>query len=455
MVVKCVRKGLLVGVVTTALALSACGGSGGKKASGNTSSPPPNTPASSAPSSGAPSSSAPSGSIRVVSNWTGGEGDAFQAVVDGFKVKYPNVTVNIDVVPFDQTQAQLTQQFAAGNAPDVSVALPGIVRQFSSQGLLLNLDGLWDQWVADGEYNASLRAINQGSDGHTDAVYFKGNVNALIWYKQSVAAKYGITAAPTTWADFTADLDKIKAAGVAPFAVGAKDVWVPTQWVDPMILRVAGIDKYQQLQQGKIGWDDPAIVKSFTVLAGLIKSYWPKDTLSTAFNDETCNWVSGKNVFANNGAFVNGAVASCDKTLKPGTDYTFFELPKYDASMPNAQAVSGDIFIGNNKTKNMGATMAFLRYLGSVDAQSIWAKRGGYIAPNMKVPTSVYPSVNDQNAAALWPKDASTPAGYDLDDWIGGEIQVKYREALDKLIQDGNVDEFIKTMTQVDTRSKG
>jgi len=209
------------------------------------------------------------------------------------------------------------------------------------------------------------------------------------------------------------------------------------------------------LQQGKIGWDDPAIVKSFTVLAGLIKSYWPKDTLSTAFNDETCNWVSGKNVFANNGAFVNGAVASCDKTLKPGTDYTFFELPKYDASMPNAQAVSGDIFIGNNKTKNMGATMAFLRYLGSVDAQSIWAKRGGYIAPNMKVPTSVYPSVNDQNAAALWPKDASTPAGYDLDDWIGGEIQVKYREALDKLIQDGNVDEFIKTMTQVDTRSKG
>lgn len=424
-------KRLLIGVAGLALVIAGCSSNNGGDSS---------------------ATDAPSGSIRVVSNWTGEEGDAFQAVVDGFRAKYPSVTVKIDQVPFDQTQALLTQQFASGNPPDAAVALPGIVRQFSKQGVLLNLDSLWNQWIKDGEYNESLRQINQGSDGHTDAVYFKGNVNALIWYRTSVAAKYGITSAPTDWAGFIADLNKIKAAGVAPFAVGAKDVWVPTQWVDPMVLRVAGIDKYTQLQQGKISWDDPQIVAAFTQLGELIKNYWPKGALGTSFNDETCQWADGEHVFANNGAFVNGAVASCDKSLKPGTDYTFFELPKVDPSMPNAQAVSGDIFVGAKKTKNKAATMAFLKYLGSVDAQSIWAKRGGYIASNMKVPASVYPSVNDQKAAALWPKDASTPAGYDLDDWIGGEIQVKYRQALDQFIADQNVDAFIKTMTQVDTR---
>lgn len=425
-------KSLLVGVASMALAVGGC---------------------SSSSSAGSAASGPPSGTIRVVSNWTGEEGDAFQAVVDGFTAKYPKVTVKIDQVPFDQTQALLTQQFASGNPPDVAVALPGIVRQFSKQGVLLNLDSLWDQWIKDGDYNDSLRQINQGSDGHTDAVYFKGNVNALIWYRTSVAAKYGITSAPTDWASFIDDLNKIKTAGVTPFAVGGKDVWVPTQWVDPVILRVAGIQKYTELQQGKIGWDDPAIVASFTQLGQLIKDYWPNDALGTSFNDETCQWVEGKHVFANNGAFVNGAVGSCDKSLKPGTDYTFFELPQVNPSMPNAQAVSGDIFVGAKKTKNKTATMAFLSYLGSADAQTIWAKRGGYIAPNMKVPASVYPTVNDQKAAALWPKDASTPAGYDLDDWIGGEIQVKYRQALDQFVTDQNVDAFIKTMTQVDTRS--
>jgi hypothetical protein len=72
----------------------------------------------------------------------------------------------------------------------------------------------------------------------------------------------------------------------------------------------------------------------------------------------------------------------------------------------------------------------------------------------MKVPTDVYPSVNDKKAAGLWPKDASAPAGYDLDDWIGGEIQVKYRQALDDLIRSGDVAAFTKTMVAVDQRSK-
>ncbi len=82
-----------------------------------------------------------SGEIRVVSNWTGSEGEAFQAVIDAFQQKNPKVTVKVEQVPFDQTQALLTQQFAAGSPPDVAVALPGIVRTFAEQDLLLNLDG--------------------------------------------------------------------------------------------------------------------------------------------------------------------------------------------------------------------------------------------------------------------------------------------------------------------------
>jgi len=37
-----------------------------------------------------------SGSLRVVSNWTGSEGEAFQEVVNGFKKAYPNVDVRIE-----------------------------------------------------------------------------------------------------------------------------------------------------------------------------------------------------------------------------------------------------------------------------------------------------------------------------------------------------------------------
>ena len=394
-----------------------------------------------------------SGKLTVVSNWTGSEGEAFQAVIDGFKRQAPDVQVEVNQVPFDQTQAQLAQQFAAGSPPDVSVALPGIVRQFSQQGLLMNLDSLWDGWLKDGSYTQAVRDIAQGADDHTDAVLFKGNVNALIWYTPAQLKQLGI-AVPKTWDEFTAALDKVKADGIEPFAVGGADGWPLTQWTDPLILRVAGAEAFNQLARGEIGWDDPQIVKAFDVFARMITDYWPDNALSTAFVDATCARVDGKAAFQNQGAFINlVAPGECDKSLKPGKDFTFFEMPKYDDSAPDARFVSGDLFMGAKDSDNPDAALALLKYLGSADAQEIWAKRGGFVAPNAKVPESVYPNVNDKKAAELWPKDPGTEAGYDLDDWIGGEIQTKYKEALEQFVRQPDVQRFIDTMVKVDTRS--
>jgi alpha-glucoside transport system substrate-binding protein len=394
-----------------------------------------------------------SGSLTVVSNWTGSEGEAFQAVIDGFKAKAPGVTVEINQVPFDQTQAQLAQQFAAGSPPDVSVALPGIVRQFSEQDLLVNLDGLWDEWLADGSYTEAVRDIAEGADGQAAAVMFKGNVNGLIWNTPKQLEKLGIDE-PASWDDFLAAADKAQAEGVPPFAVGGADGWPLTQWSDPIILRVAGAEAFNQLARGEIGWDDPRIVESFEVYADLVEEYFPDNALSTGFVDATCARADGKYLFQNQGAFISlVAPGECDKSLKPGKDFTFFEMPKYDESAPDARAVSGDLFMGAKDSENPDATMALLEYLGSAEAQQIWADRGGYIAPNADVPLDAYPTEIDRRAAELWPRDPDTEAGYDLDDWIGGEIQSRYVDALEQFVRDPDAERFIATMVEVDTRS--
>lgn len=393
------------------------------------------------------------GQLRVVTNWTGAEGAAFGKVIDGFKAKYPSVQVNVESVPFDQGESLLAQQFAQGSPPDVAVALPGMVRTFSQQDLLVNLDPIWDQWTKSGEYPQSLRDMSAGADGHTDAVFFKGNVNALVWYDPQQLAKLGAQV-PTTWPEFTAILDKAKAAGIQPFAVGGKDQWTLTQWTDSLILRVAGPDAFNALATGKLGWDDPRIVQSFQVFADMIHNYFPPNSLSSSFADSTCGRVQGKSLFENEGAFINLVDRQeCDQNLVPGKNLSFFLMPPYQGSAPPPQFISGDLFMGAKDSKNPAATKAMLQYLGSPEAQSIWAGIGGFVAPNAKVPTSAYPDVNDQKAAELWPKDASVKAGYDLDDWIGGEIQVKYRQALSQFVSNPDVGQFIAAMKQIDTRS--
>jgi ABC-type glycerol-3-phosphate transport system substrate-binding protein len=123
--------------------------------------------------------------------------------------------------------------------------------------------------------------------------------------------------------------------------------------------------------------------------------------------------------------------------------------------MPEVQFVSGDLFAVNANTANPDAALALAEYLGSAEAQEIWAERGGFVAPNAHVSTDVYPDVNDQSAAALWPADPSVSAVYDLDDFIGGEIQTVLREALQQFIRDQDVDAIVATMVEVDQRVRG
>lgn len=394
-----------------------------------------------------------SGSLRVVSNWTGAEGQAFAAVLDRFSEANPEVEIESEQIPFEQTQAQLAQQFAAGDPPDVSVALPGIVRQLAEQGQLINLDELWDQWVEDGSYTEPLRAIAEAGTDGAYSVYFKGNVNAEIWYKPAELERLGIEV-PETWDEMLAAFDKATEAGTRPFSVGGADGFPLTQWADSIIIRVAGADAFNELARGEIGWDDERIVEAFEVYADLIETYFPPDALSASFIDETCAMASGKSAFQNEGAFINlVAPAECDESLQPGRDFTFFEMPKYEESAPDARFVSGDLFIGAEESENREAALALLEYLGSAEAQEIWARRGGYIAPNADVPLDAYPDSNDRKSAELFPRDEETAAGYDLDDWIGGRVQSEYLSALEGFVREPDVEAFISQMTEIDTRA--
>lgn len=395
-----------------------------------------------------------SGDLSIVFSWTGSEQEAFDAVLDGFEAANPDVELERVQIPFGELNAQLTQQFAAGSAPDVTVILPGLIRLFAAQDFLMPLDELWDEWLADGSYTDSLASI-ASVDGTRYGAWFKGNVNALIWYTPERLDALGVTP-PETWDEFITLLDTIKESGAEPFAVGAADPWVLTQWWDPFLVRVAGQEAFEGLVDGTVGWDDPRVVEAFQVFGDFIADYFPSDVLDRGFVEATCARVSGEADLQNQGAFVNlVARGECDPDLVPGEDYSFFLMPKTDEAAPDVQFISGDLFSVANDTDNPDAALALVDYLGSAEAQQIWAEQGGFIAPNANVSADVYPDANDQAAAALWPSDPSVGAVYDLDDFIGGEIQTTLRESLQQFVRDQDVDAIVATMVEVDERVRG
>ena len=390
-----------------------------------------------------------SGDLSIVHNWAGSEGEAFQAVLDGFTEQNPDVNLTVTQVPFGETTAQMTQQYAAGSAPDVHVALPGLFRRLAAEDLLMDLSGPWEEWIANGDYNESLREV-ASADGTPVAAWFKGNVNGLIWNTPAQLDELGVQA-PSDWDGFTQGLDTIAGAGTQPFAVGGADGWPLTQWFDPFLSRVAGPEVFNALSRGETGWDDPAVRETLEVFGEFIATYFPDNVLDIGFIDATCARVEGEAAYQNQGAFIN-LIAPGECGAEPGS-FTFFEMPAYSDETADSVNISGDLFVVNQATQNPDAAVALVRYLGSAEAQQIWAERGGYIAPNANVPLDAYPEGNDQAAAELWPRSEDVAGLYDLDDSIGGEIQSTEVQALQQFVRDQDVDAFITTMTSVDTRS--
>ena len=70
-----------------------------------------------------------------------------------------------------------------------------------------------------------------------------------VWYNKDLFSKAGITAPPATWDDFLADVEKLKASGVAPLAIAGKDKWPSMHLWTYLVLRIGGGDALQQMIQ--------------------------------------------------------------------------------------------------------------------------------------------------------------------------------------------------------------
>lgn len=120
-----------------------------------------------------------------------------------------DIVVEYRAIPFDDLVNETLRAFATGNAPDiVSFDNPDFAL-FSSRGAMLDIT---DRVAA----SAAIKTEN----------YFEGPLNSVTWdgrlfgipkytdtigvfYNKDLFAKAGITEPPKTWAEFTADAEKL------------------------------------------------------------------------------------------------------------------------------------------------------------------------------------------------------------------------------------------------------
>ena len=377
-----------------------------------------------------------SGNISVLAVWTGAEGEAFQAVLDGFTEANPDVKVSYKSAKEPATV--LSTAVEGGNPPDIAaLPQPGFMTDFAQRGALKPIDFAEDK-IREG-YSDSWLELGT-VDGKLYGLFFKGANKSTVWYTVASFTGAGVEP-PADWDAFIQAGDTLKASGVTPYSIGGADGWTLTDLFENIYLRVAGGEKYDQLTKHEIPWTDQSVKDALTEMGKVLQpdkiAGGASGALQTDFPTSVPQVYSDppKAAQVMEGDFVGGVI-SAETQAKPTDDFNVYAFPEINGSGPVVVG-GGDVMV---MFKDNPAARALIEYLATPEAAEIWAAKGGFSSPNKNVDPSVYPDeLTKQTATELANADTFR---FDMSDLMPGEFG---SDALFTLLQD-----FVKAPDDVD-----
>lgn len=390
------------------------------------------------------------GTVSVLGTWGGSEQDSFMAMVKPFedatgtKVEYEGTR---------DLNAILTTRVQGGNPPDLAgLPGPGQMAQFAQQGNLVDLSNVLDMNTMKEQYAQNW--LDLGSvGGKPVGIFIKSSLKGLIWYDPK---QYKGPTQPKSFDELMAWSQQTAASGTTPWCIGlengAASGWPGTDWIEDIVLRQAGPDKYDQWYQGKLAWTSTEIKTAWQTWGKIAtdpKMVYggPTGELTTAFG------TAGDPLFKNppgcylhhQASFITDFFVKDNPSIKPVEDFNFFGFPDIDPQYSGAVEAAGDLF---GMFKDTPQSRALIKYLTTPEAQAIWVKRGGALSPNKMVPLDVYPDPLSKQSAQILTN--AKIVRFDASDLMPDAMNKAFWSAILNYVQNpGNLDSILSNLDSV------
>jgi len=345
------------------------------------------------------------GSVSVIAQWGGNELEIFNNMVAPFE---DETGIRVDYEGTRDINAILTTRVQAGNPPDIAIlSSPAKMAEFARMGKLVDLSNVLDMGKLKKDYAKGwidLATI----DGKLVGVFVKTAVKGTIWYSPPNLKSEGISI-PKTWDEMMSVSEKLASQGKTPWSVGLESGsasgWPGTDWIEDIVLRTAGPEKYVDWYKGKLAWTSPEIKKAWEMWGRIVADEkmiygGSQYVLSTNFGQAAQPLFTSPPgaYFHHQATFMQGFIAKQFPNLVPGEDYNFFAFPVIDKKYAKAVEGAGDVCIMFNDTPQ---AEAFIKYFAGAKAQTFWVKGGSGLSANRSVSLADYPDELSRNAAKI------------------------------------------------------
>jgi raffinose/stachyose/melibiose transport system substrate-binding protein len=305
-------------------------------------------------------------------NSTTGPGQEFwDKTVADFEADNPGVTIDVQSIQNEDLDGKLQTALNSGDAPDVFLQRGGgKMAAMVAAGQLMDITaGISDQVkeeIPEGSFIAN--SLEDKIYAMPVAVLPGG-----IFYSQDLFNAAGITEAPSTIPELESAAEKLKATGVAPIALGAKDAWPAAHWFYFFALRECSPEILAEAADTKDFSDD------CWIRAGEdLQSFADTEPFNQGFLTTAAQQGAGSSagLLANHqaamelmGAWNPGVIASLTPDEKPLPDLSWFPFPELEGGDGEAGSILGGVDGYSCSVDAPTECLDFLNYIGSADVQ--------------------------------------------------------------------------------------
>ena len=374
----------------------------------------------------APSSSSGSNELTFTTWASETEEAGFQAAVTAFQEANSGVTVNLNVVPYEQMFTGIDAQLSSNTAPDIFRVDYGNLGVYSSQEQLLDLSDYIDSDAADAFVPALWQAVQ--FDGTPYGVPHQTDTSAIVYNIATMEAA-GITDIPTTldaawtWEQLAEVLTRLRASMSAetfPFVYNWQLGGAP-RWFS-WLFGADGRFLEDDLVTPAIESDAGAAALDYT--KRFFSERWvPENSSVKSSSYADTIWTAGTTAMAAVGSFL---IPDLDNLAEFEWGATY--LPQ---NTRNAADLGGNALVATRSSANPELAAAFLAFMVQEDQMSAFCAATNELPTLTALVDSDVPYVVRPDVMPVFVEQATTIEPTDVE-----QLTVPFAAAVSTALQD-------------------
>jgi len=285
--------------------------------------------------------------LTLADSWTTTSTTAMDVVhrklVERFRQENPQIAIDEDILDNASLKTKI-KTLAAGNVlPDVFMLFGSDARMFLENKLIRPVD---DVLTSDPEWRRGFRPEafeDFRVGGQLAGIPLQMTATSIVYYNEEILKRAGFPAFPSTWEDFLHALEKIKAMGMTPIAMGNKDQWVGVSCLlSTLGDRFTGTDWFRSIELNSgASFADSTFVGALTAVRRLSELGAFGADLNSLDNvqQRTAYYVGKAAMFIEGGWAVSSVISDAPKPILDRTHLAI--LPAVPGGRGEANTVSG------------------------------------------------------------------------------------------------------------------